>query len=152
MQGTENVWSLSGGCLLVPSSLPGPPVLRSLMQVVTIGPGQRGQFRSVVPLTIWQEKSHRSLPLSGFVYISRRWCGEGRERGTDMNDLTVWWNLYSRPCLGHTSASDGLRWVPGPWMNSPLHRGIHLDLGLVRKHEGSRSRSKKYHYWGLWAM
>lgn len=59
-----------------------------------------------------------------------------------MNDLTVWWNLYSRPCLGHTSASDGLRQVLGPWMNSPLHRGIHLDLGLLRKHEGSRSRSK----------
>lgn len=53
-----------------------------------------------------------------------------------------------------TFVSDGLRWVPGPWMNSPLKRreGIHL-LGLVEKHKGLRSRSKRvYPYWGLWAM
>ena len=51
-----------GGSLLVPHSLPGPPVVRELMQVVTIGPGQDGWFQSVVPLT---------QPLG-----KHPWCGE----------------------------------------------------------------------------
>ena len=37
---------LVGGGLLVPSSLPGPPVLKQLMQMVTMVPGQGGQFQS----------------------------------------------------------------------------------------------------------
>ena len=40
-----------GGSLLVPRSLPGPPVVGELMQVVTVMPGQGGRFQSVVPLT-----------------------------------------------------------------------------------------------------
>ena len=40
-----------GGSLLVPHSLPGPPVVRELMRVATVVPGQGGRFRSVVPLT-----------------------------------------------------------------------------------------------------
>ena len=38
---------LVGGGLLVPSSLPGPPAVKQLMQMVTMGPGQGGQFQSV---------------------------------------------------------------------------------------------------------
>ena len=41
-------WTLLvGGGLLVPSSLPGPPVVKQLMQMVTMVPGQGGRFRSV---------------------------------------------------------------------------------------------------------
>ena len=35
---------LVGGGLLVPCSLPGPPVVKQLMQIVTMGPGQGGGF------------------------------------------------------------------------------------------------------------
>ena len=38
---------LVGGGLLVPCSLPGPPVLKKLMQMVTMVPGQGGRFQSV---------------------------------------------------------------------------------------------------------
>ena len=38
---------LVGGGLLVPCSLPEPPVLKQLMQMVTMVPGQGGQFQSV---------------------------------------------------------------------------------------------------------
>ena len=38
---------LVGGGLLVPSSLPGPPAVKQLMQMVTMVPGQGGQFQSV---------------------------------------------------------------------------------------------------------
>ena len=37
---------LVGGGLLVPCSLPGPPVVK-LMQMVTMAPGQGGWFQSV---------------------------------------------------------------------------------------------------------
>ena len=40
-----------GGGLLVPCSLPGPPFVKQLLQMVTVVPGQGGQFRSAVPLT-----------------------------------------------------------------------------------------------------
>ena len=36
-----------GGGLLVPYSLPGPPVVEQLMQIVTMVPGQGGRFQSV---------------------------------------------------------------------------------------------------------
>ena len=36
-----------GGGLLVPRSLPGPPVIKRLMQMVTMVPGQGGWFQSV---------------------------------------------------------------------------------------------------------
>ena len=36
-----------GGGLLVPCSLPGPPVVKLLMQIVTVVPGQGGRFQSV---------------------------------------------------------------------------------------------------------
>ena len=35
-----------GGGLLVPCSLPGPPVVKQLMQMVTMVPGQGGWFQS----------------------------------------------------------------------------------------------------------
>ena len=35
------------GALLVPCSLPGPPVVKQLMQIVTVAPGQGGRFQSV---------------------------------------------------------------------------------------------------------
>ena len=38
---------LVGGGLLVPCFLPGPPVIKQLMQMVTIVPGQGGRFQSV---------------------------------------------------------------------------------------------------------
>ena len=38
---------LVGGGLLVPCSLPGPPVVKQLLQMVTMVPGQGGRFRSV---------------------------------------------------------------------------------------------------------
>ena len=38
---------LVDGGLLVPCSLPGPPVIKQLMQMVTMVPGQGGQFQSV---------------------------------------------------------------------------------------------------------
>ena len=38
---------LVGGGLLVLCSLPGPPVLKQLMQIVTMVPGQGGRFQSV---------------------------------------------------------------------------------------------------------
>ena len=36
-----------GGGLLVPYSLPGSPVMKQLMRMVTKGPGQGGRFQSV---------------------------------------------------------------------------------------------------------
>jgi len=36
-----------GGGLLVPCSLPGPPVIKQRMQMVTMVPGQGGRFQSV---------------------------------------------------------------------------------------------------------
>ena len=36
-----------GGGLLVPCSLPGSPVVKLLMQIVTVVPGQGGRFQSV---------------------------------------------------------------------------------------------------------
>ena len=38
---------LVGGGLLVSCSLPGPPALKQLMQMVTMVPGQGGRFQSV---------------------------------------------------------------------------------------------------------
>ena len=38
---------LVGGGLLVPCSLPGPPVVKQLMEMVTMVPDQGGQFQSV---------------------------------------------------------------------------------------------------------
>ena len=38
---------LVGGGLSVPYSLPGPPVIKQLMQMVTMVPGQGGRFQSV---------------------------------------------------------------------------------------------------------
>ena len=38
---------LVGGGLLVPCSLPGPPVVKQLIQMVTMVPGQGGRFQSV---------------------------------------------------------------------------------------------------------
>ena len=38
---------LVGGSLLLPCSLSGPPVIKQLMQMVTMVPGQGGRFQSV---------------------------------------------------------------------------------------------------------
>ena len=39
------------GGLLLPCSLSGPPVIKQLMQIVTMVSGQGGRFQSVFPLT-----------------------------------------------------------------------------------------------------
>ena len=50
---------LVGGGLLVPFSLPGPPVIKQLMQMVTMVPGQGGLFQSVCfPYTLPPERLH----------------------------------------------------------------------------------------------
>ena len=38
---------LVGGGLLLPCSLPGPPVIKQLMEMVTMVPGHGGRFQSV---------------------------------------------------------------------------------------------------------
>ena len=38
---------LVGGSLLVPCCLPGPPVVKQLMQMLTVVPGPGGRFQSV---------------------------------------------------------------------------------------------------------
>ena len=43
---------LVGGGVLVPCSLPGPPVVKQLMQMVTMVPGQGGQFQCASPNNI----------------------------------------------------------------------------------------------------
>ena len=42
-----------GGGLLVPCSLPEPPVVKQLMQMVTVVPGQGGQCASP-NITMWE--------------------------------------------------------------------------------------------------
>ena len=41
-----------GGGLLVPCSLPGPPVVKQLLQIVTMVPGQGGRYQCTSPDTI----------------------------------------------------------------------------------------------------
>ena len=50
-----------GGGLLVPCSLSGSPVIKQLMEMVTMVPGQGGGF-SVLPLTVVaQKQTYRSM-------------------------------------------------------------------------------------------
>ena len=59
-----------GGGLLVPYSLPGSPVVKQLMQMVTMVPGQGGRFQSVFPLTSLLAVPHPSSltsPVAGLV-------------------------------------------------------------------------------------
>ena len=53
---------LVGGGLLVPCSLPGPPVIKQLTQMVTVAPG-RGGGSSHAPLAgpLWFHRSGRSV-------------------------------------------------------------------------------------------
>ena len=48
-----------GGRLLVPYSLPGPPVVKQLMRMHTREPDQGGRFQSAFPLTVWSPCSPR---------------------------------------------------------------------------------------------
>ena len=49
-----------GGGLLILCSLPGPPAVKQLRQMVTMVPGQGGQFQvSVLPLTISRQKKRK---------------------------------------------------------------------------------------------
>ena len=60
---------VSGGSL-VPCSLPAPPVIKQLMQMVTMVPGQGGRFQSVFPLTSLLAVPHPSSltsPVAGLV-------------------------------------------------------------------------------------
>ena len=51
-----------GGGLLVPCSLPGPPVLKQLMQMVTMVPGQRGFNQCASPDTyVYEKKKQKTL-------------------------------------------------------------------------------------------
>ena len=59
---------LVGGGLLVPCSLPGPPVVKQLMQMVAVVPGQGGRFHSVCfPNT---RDSQESSPTPQFKSIN----------------------------------------------------------------------------------
>ena len=67
-------WTLlAGGGLLVPCSLPGPPVVKHLMQMATVVAGQEGWLQSVCfPLTVFLIFLKRSLvfPILLFSFIS----------------------------------------------------------------------------------
>ena len=60
-----------GGGLLVPYSLSGSPVIKQLMQMVTMVPGQGGQFQSVCfPLHSY----HNAINKSGLLlYLVWKW-------------------------------------------------------------------------------
>ena len=60
-----------GGGLLVPCSLPGPPVIKQLMQMVTVVPGQGGRFLAL-PLASILFLVSVSCSLS----VPAQWCGE----------------------------------------------------------------------------
>ena len=71
---------LVGGGLLVPCSLPGPPVIKQLMQMVTMAPGQDGRFQSVCfPITVvcllletlalWCHQIHTSLGVMAVMAL-----------------------------------------------------------------------------------
>ena len=62
------------GGLLVLYSLPGPPVVKQLMRMLTREPGQGGRFQPVFPLTVWSPCSLRdsqesSTPQFGNIKI-----------------------------------------------------------------------------------
>ena len=66
-----------GGGLLVPCSLPGPPVVKQLMQMVTMGPGQGGPFQCASPNSNVKKNVRYS-------YISWSSLLEFSRAGTDM--------------------------------------------------------------------
>ena len=47
-----------GGGLLFPYSLPGSPVIKQVMQMVTMVPGQGGQFQCASPNVVINSKSN----------------------------------------------------------------------------------------------
>ena len=56
--------TLLAGGLLVPCSLPGPPVVKHLMQMVTMVPGQGGRFQSMcflLQVLLYFSNTHRPL-------------------------------------------------------------------------------------------
>ena len=56
-----------GRGLLVLCSLPGPPVVKQLMQMFTMVPGQHGRFESVCfPYHSWLENPHGHKSLAGY--------------------------------------------------------------------------------------
>ena len=56
-----------GGGLLVLCSLPGPPVIKQLMQMFTMVPGRHGWFQSVCfPYHSWLENPHGHKSLAGY--------------------------------------------------------------------------------------
>ena len=82
---------LVGGSLLVLRSLPGPPVVRELMQVVTILPGQGGQFQSVVPLT---------KPASGHWVVWEQWWSVTQTGKEISVSWLQGWAMCFRDCTG----------------------------------------------------
>ena len=91
---------LVGGGLLFPCSSPAPPVLRCLVQVVTVvpGPGRRGWQWSVFPLA--------SLPYLKSILWSDCWC-----ECLPLMTLKPSWDKSTRQILG-TLMDD---W---PWSNT----------------------------------
>ena len=56
-----------GGGLLVPRSLPGPPVVKQLKQMVTMVPGQDRQFQSVCASpNIWTHRNCEKTNVGWF--------------------------------------------------------------------------------------
>ena len=63
-----------GGGLLVPCSLPGPPVIKQHMQMVTMVPGQGGWFQSVrFPQQVLPFPSLRDIAEPGIEPMSPVW-------------------------------------------------------------------------------
>ena len=86
-------WTLPvGGGLLVPCSLPGPPVVKILMQMVTVVPGQGGRFPSVCfPWHFHRIKhKHPYFNLNIFFLITKSYRFNLRVRKDKRRKLKVW--------------------------------------------------------------
>ena len=90
-------WTLPvGGGLLVPSSLPGPPTVRWLLQVVTVGSGQSRWFQSAVPLK---------------KLVSLGWIQGVRKSGP-------FWGGRVYACLFQLLVVAGIPWIVAPLLQS----------------------------------
>ena len=85
-----------GGSLLVPSSLPGPPTVRWLLEVVTVGSGQSRWFQSAVPLK---------------KLVSLGWIQGVRKSGP-------FWGGGVYSCLFQLLVVAGIPWLVAPLLQS----------------------------------
>ena len=129
-------WTLLvGGGLLVPCSLPGSPVVKQLMQIVTVVPGQGGRVSiSVLPLTQWLLE----VPFKRTVHLKDNWNSPHQNKFKSQLTLSLmeagqtlskdsaerWRIRENEPCLGMSLPGDQLpEWQRGPqWTNSPTKK------------------------------